>query len=87
MKMDPIIRKPAAAGRIAVMDLVWKKKQGLVFVNIQIPSVLIDMESSPAYHNEYAGVYAPPLVQETVVADEVSAGEKFCGTGSPGSII
>ena len=69
------------------MDLVGKKKKRFVFMNIQILPVLVYMERSPTYHNEYTGIHAPPLVQETAVADEVSAGEKFCGMGSLGSII
>ena len=79
MKMNPVIRKTALTGGIAVMNLMGKEKERFVFVNVQILSPLIYMESSPAYQDEHTGVYTSSLMEKTAVADQIAAGEKFCG--------
>ena len=87
MKMNPIIRKPAAAGGITIMNLMGKEEERFVFVNVQILSLLIYVESSTAYQDEYTGVYAPSLMEKAAVADQIAAGEKFCRMRGLGSIL
>lgn len=87
MEMDPIVGKPAFTGRITIVGLMRKKKERFIFVNVQVFSVLIYMKSSPAHYNENAGVYAPPLMQETAVTDQIAAGEKLCGLRCVGCIV
>ncbi len=87
MKMDPVIRKPAAAGHITIMNLMGKEEERFIFVNVQILSPLIYMESSTAYQDEYTGVYGSSLVKKAAVADQVAAGEKFCRMRGMESIV
>ena len=77
MKMDPVIRKTALTGGIAVMNLMGKEEESFILVNVQILSILIYVEGSPAYQDEYTGVYASSLVEKTPIADQIAAGEKF----------
>ena len=87
MKMDPVIRKTALTGGIAVMNLMGKEEESFILVNVQILSLLIYVESSTAYQDEYTGVYAPSLMEKAAVADQIAAGEKFCRMRGLGSIV
>ena len=87
MKMDTGIRKTALAGGIAVMNLMGKEEESFILVNVQILSILIYVEGSPAYQDEHTGVYASSLVEKTPVADQIAAGEKFCRMRGLGSIV
>lgn len=87
MKMDPVIRKTALTRGIAVMNLMGKEEESFILVNVQILSILIYVEGSPAYQDEHTGVYASSLVEKTPVADQIAAGEKFCRMRGLGSIV
>lgn len=87
MKMDPVIRKTALTGGIAVMNLMGKEEESFILVNVQILSILIYVEGSLAYQDEHTGVYASSLVEKTPVADQIAAGEKFCRMRGLGSIV
>ena len=87
MKMDPVIRKTALTGGIAVMNLMGKEEESFILVNVQILSILIYVQGSPAYQDEHTGVYTSSLMEKTAVADQIAAGEKFCGVRGMGSIV